>query len=70
MFYVIIIVVVKKGESVVIVGDGQVIFLQNMIMKLIVKKVRKFYNGRVLVGFVGFVVDVIIFCEKFEEKFE
>lgn len=31
---------------------------------------RKLFNGKVFVGFVGFVVDVFILFEKFEVKFE
>jgi len=70
MFHATTIVAVKKGESVAIAGDGQVTFSQNMIMKSTAKKVRKLYNGRVLVGFAGSVADAITLCEKFEEKLE
>lgn len=41
-----------------------------MIMKSTAKKVRKLYNGKVLVGFAGSVADAITLCEKFEEKLE
>lgn len=70
MFHATTIVAVKKGESVAIAGDGQVTFSQNMIMKSTAKKVRKLYNGKVLVGFAGSVADAITLCEKFEEKLE
>lgn len=70
MFHATTIVAVQKGESVAIAGDGQVTFSQNMIMKSTAKKVRKLYNGRVLVGFAGSVADAITLCEKFEEKLE
>lgn len=70
MFHATTIVAVKKGENVAIAGDGQVTFSQNMIMKSTAKKVRKLYNGRVLVGFAGSVADAITLCEKFEEKLE
>jgi len=70
MFHATTIVAVKKGEKVAIAGDGQVTFSQNVIMKQNAKKVRKVYNGKVLVGFAGSVADAITLCEKFEEKLE
>lgn len=39
-----------------------------VVMKGIVKKVWCIYNGEVVVGFVGSVVDVFILEEKFEGK--
>lgn len=70
MFHATTIVAVKKGEKVAIAGDGQVTFSQNMVMKATAKKVRKLYNGKVLVGFAGSVADAITLCERFEEKLE
>ncbi|MEZ0537757.1 ATP-dependent protease subunit HslV [Caldicellulosiruptoraceae bacterium PP1] len=70
MFEGTTIVGVKKGDKVAVAGDGQVTFSQNMIMKATAKKVRKLYNGNVLVGFAGSVADAITLCEKFEEKLE
>lgn len=70
MFHATTIVAVKKGESVAIAGDGQVTFSQNMIMKSTAKKVRKLYNGKVLVGFAGSVADAITLCEKLKKSLE
>ena len=42
-----------EGTLVAIVGDGQVTFGENTIIKHTAKKVRKIYNGKVLISFAG-----------------
>lgn len=64
------IVAVKKEGKAAIAGDGQVTLGQNTIMKHTAKKVRKIYQGRVLVGFAGSVADALTLTEKFEGKLE
>lgn len=64
------IVAVKKGNDAAIGGDGQVTFGENTIMKHGAKKVRRLYNGKVVVGFAGSVADAFTLCEKFEAKLE
>ena len=59
---------VKKGNSVAIAGDGQVTMGENSIFKSNAKKVRRLYNGKVLIGFAGSVADAFTLCEKFEDK--
>jgi hypothetical protein len=46
------VIAVSKNSEVAMAGDGQVT-LGNTIMKGNAKKVRKIYDGKVLVGFAG-----------------
>lgn len=59
---------VKRGEQVAIAGDGQVTMGENTIFKSTARKVRRLYNGQVVVGFAGSVADAFSLCERFEEK--
>ena len=61
------IVAVKKNGQTVIAGDGQVTQGQSVIMKGNAKKVRRVYNGEVVVGFAGSVADAFTLSEHFEE---
>ncbi len=60
---------VRRGNEVVIGGDGQV-SLGNTIMKGNAKKVRRLYNGKVLAGFAGGTADAFTLFERFEAKLE
>lgn len=60
---------VRRGDVVVIGGDGQV-SLGNTIMKGNAKKVRRLYNGQVLAGFAGGTADAFTLFERFEGKLE
>ena len=64
------IVAVKKGNKSAIAGDGQVTMGQSTIMKSTAKKIRRLYNGNVIVGFAGSVADAFTLSERFEEKLE
>ncbi len=64
------ILAVKKGNSVVIVGDGQVTMGQSMVMKHSAKKVRRLYKGKVIGGFAGATADAFTLFERFEAKLE
>lgn len=70
MFKATTIVAVKSENSGAIAGDGQVTFGENTIMKHTARKVRRIYNGKVLIGFAGSVADAMTLSEKFEEKLE
>ncbi len=70
MFEGTTIVAVKKGDKVAVAGDGQVTFGNNTIIKHGAKKVRRLYEGKVIVGFSGAVADSLTLCEKFEGKLE
>jgi ATP-dependent HslUV protease subunit HslV len=63
------ILAVRKGDSVVMAGDGQVT-LGETVMKAGAQKVRKIYNGAVLVGFAGTSADAMALLERFEGKLE
>ena len=59
---------VKRGNQIAVAGDGQVTMGEHTIFKSTAKKVRRVYNGQVLVGFAGSVADAFSLCERFEEK--
>lgn len=61
------IIAVKKDGKTVIVGDGQVTFGQNTVMKNNARKVRRIYGDKVIVGFAGGVADAFALSGKFEE---
>jgi ATP-dependent HslUV protease subunit HslV len=58
---------VRKDGDVVMAGDGQVT-LGNTVMKGNARKVRRIYDGKVLVGFAGATADAFTLMEKFESK--
>lgn len=70
MLHATTIVAVKKGDKSAIAGDGQVTMSQSTIMKSTAKKIRRLYNGNVIVGFAGSVADAFTLSERFEEKLE
>lgn len=59
---------VKKGNQLAMAGDGQVTMGETVIMKGSARKLRRIYNGDVIVGFAGGVADAITLSEMFEEK--
>jgi len=63
------IVSVRRGNKVVIGGDGQVT-LGNTIMKGNARKVRRLYHGQVIAGFAGGTADAFTLFERFEAKLE
>ena len=63
------IVGVRRGEEVVVGGDGQVT-LGNTVMKNNAKKVRRLYKDNVVAGFAGATADAFTLFEKFEGKLE
>ena len=60
---------VRRGNSVVIGGDGQV-SLGNTIMKGNARKVRRLYKEKVIAGFAGGTADAFMLFELFEGKLE
>lgn len=60
---------VKRGDQVVVGGDGQV-SLGNTVMKGNARKVRRIYHDKVIVGFAGATADAFTLFEKFEGKLE
>lgn len=63
------IVSVRRGNNVVIGGDGQV-SLGNTIMKGNARKVRRLYKDKVIAGFAGGTADAFTLFERFEAKLE
>ncbi len=63
------IVSVRRGDEVVIGGDGQV-SLGNTVMKANARKVRRLYNDKVLAGFAGSTADAFTLFEKFEAQLQ
>jgi ATP-dependent HslUV protease subunit HslV len=60
---------VRRGDQVVIGGDGQVT-QGNTVMKGNARKVRRLYNDRVIAGFAGGTADAFTLFELFEGKLE
>jgi ATP-dependent HslUV protease subunit HslV len=60
---------VRRGNKVVIGGDGQVT-LGETVMKGNARKVRRLYHDRVLAGFAGATADAFTLFEYFEGKLE
>ena len=63
------IVTVRKGNKVVIAGDGQV-SLGQTIMKGNARKVRRIGKGEVIAGFAGATADAFTLLERLEKKLE
>jgi ATP-dependent HslUV protease subunit HslV len=63
------ILAVRRNNSVVIGGDGQVT-LGNTVMKGNARKVRRLYHEKVLAGFAGGTADAFTLFERFEGKLE
>lgn len=63
-----ILAVRHKGKAAV-AGDGQVT-LNNTIIKHHAKKVRKIYQGKIIVGFAGATADALNLSERLEQKLE
>jgi ATP-dependent HslUV protease subunit HslV len=60
---------VRRGENVVIGGDGQVT-LGETIMKGNARKVRRLYEDKVIAGFAGGTADAFTLFERFEGKLQ
>lgn len=61
------ILAVRKRGKTAMAGDGQVT-LDKTVMKGHARKVRKIYDGKILVGFAGATADAFTLFEKFEGK--
>ena len=63
------IISVRKGNQVVIAGDGQV-SLGNTVIKASAQKVRRIGDGSVIAGFAGATADAFTLFERLEAKLE
>ena len=61
------VVAVRRGDKVAMAGDGQVT-MGATVMKSNAKKIRKIYDGKILVGFAGGTADAFTLFERFEGK--
>ena len=59
---------VRKDGKIAVAGDGQITMGEKVIFKSTARKVRRIYNGQVVVGFAGNVADAFTLSGKFEEK--
>ena len=55
---------VRRNGECAMAGDGQVTMGQQTVMKAHAHKVRRIYNGKVVVGFAGSVADAFALSEK------
>ena len=60
---------VRRGNQVVIGGDGQV-SMGNTVMKGNARKVRRLYHNKVIAGFAGGTADAFALFERFEAQLE
>ncbi len=63
------IISVRRNNTVVIGGDGQV-SLGNTILKHNARKVRRLYKDKIIAGFAGGTADAFTLFERFESKLE
>jgi ATP-dependent HslUV protease subunit HslV len=61
------VIAVRRGASVAMAGDGQVT-MGTTVMKTNARKVRRIYDGKVIVGFAGATADAFTLFERFEGK--
>lgn len=60
---------VRKGDQVVIAGDGQVTMGQ-VVVKSNARKVRRLGGGEIIAGFAGATADALTLFERLENKLE
>ena len=61
------VIAVRKDDMVAMAGDGQVT-MGATVMKSNARKVRRIYDGKVIVGFAGATADAFTLFERFEGK--
>ncbi|MBF0460035.1 MAG: ATP-dependent protease subunit HslV [Magnetococcales bacterium] len=67
MFKGTTILLVRRNDSLVMAGDGQVT-LGNQVIKANARKIRSMSDGKILAGFAGSTADAFTLFERFEEK--
>jgi ATP-dependent HslUV protease subunit HslV len=61
------VIAVRRGDKVAMAGDGQVT-MGATVMKSNARKIRRIYDGKILVGFAGATADAFTLFERFEGK--
>jgi ATP-dependent HslUV protease subunit HslV len=67
MFKGTTILLVRRDDSLVLAGDGQVT-LGSLVVKANARKVRPLHDGKILAGFAGSTADAFTLFERFEAK--
>ncbi|MBF0096095.1 MAG: ATP-dependent protease subunit HslV [Magnetococcales bacterium] len=67
MFKGTTILLVRRDDSLVLAGDGQVT-LGSLVVKANARKVRPLHDGKILAGFAGSTADAFTLFERFEGK--
>lgn len=60
---------VRRNKQVVMAGDGQVTYGQE-VLKASARKIRRLYNEKILAGFAGSTADALSLFSRFESKLE
>src|SRR3977135_2193858 len=68
-FHSTTILAVRHGGHSVMAGDGQVTF-GSTVVKRTAKKIRRFYNDKIIAGFAGSAADSFALFSRFESKLE
>lgn len=61
------ILAVKRDGKTVVIGDGQATVSEHVVIKAHSHKVKRLYNGKVIVGFAGGTADAFTMFEEFEK---
>lgn len=67
MFHATTILVVRRGNQVVMAGDGQV-SINNTVVKANANKLRRLADGKIIAGFAGSTADAFMLFDMFEKK--
>ncbi len=63
------ILAVRRDNSVVVAGDGQVT-MSTIVLKHQARKIRRLYHDKIIAGFSGATADAFTLFEKFEKKLD
>src|SRR3989338_8797745 len=67
MFHATTILAVRRGDKVVMAGDGQV-SMNNTVVKSSANKLRRLAEGNIIAGFAGGTADAFLLFDMFEKK--
>lgn len=67
MFHATTILAVRRGNQVVMAGDGQV-SMGNTVIKANANKLRRLADGKIIAGFAGSTADAFMLFDMFEKK--
>ena len=60
----------RRGGTIAIAGDGQITMGESVILKGTARKVKRIFDGKVILGFAGSVSDAMTLSEKFEKMLQ